>query len=111
MIKRIIMRRRRKKSTLKPEHHHEIKYLIEGTAVGLLGKTLVAIPDKFEGKKVRVHFRDMQMVIPKVGKDYAAYREFDDKYGRDQHYRLIYYEWKPMSEDEVMQDEAERFLI
>jgi hypothetical protein len=103
--------RRRRKSKIEPEHHYEIKHLIDGRAVGRAGMTLVAIPDHLEGRPARVHFNGLQMKIERVGADYVAYREFEDKFGRNKHYRLIYYEWKPMSQDEVDEMEAKKFLI
>jgi hypothetical protein len=103
--------RRRRKSKLEPEYHYEIKYLINSGAIGKPGMTIIAIPDKFEGKPVRVYHEGKQMVIPRCGKDYLAYREFEDKFGRDKHYRLIYYQWKPMTEEEVEMENVKKFLI
>ena len=58
-----------------------------------------------------VHYELEQMRIEKCGENYLAYREFDDKFERNKHYRLIYYKWKPMTEDEKAEEEAKKFLI
>ena len=80
-----------------------IKKLIHGYQLGIefAGKILVAVPDKFHGKKLEVVFEDKKMIIEKVGEGSLTFRTFEDKFGRG-NYTLVYYEWKPLTEDEIV---------
>ena len=82
---------------------YAVKKLIQGYQLGVefAGKTLVAIPDKFYGKKIEVVFEDKKMIIEKVGEGSLTFRTFEDKFGRGTNYTLVYHQWKPMTEDEM----------
>lgn len=92
---------------------YEIKKLIHGIVLGEehINKIVVAVPDKFYGKELKVSYQGKEMTIPKVGKDALAFRKFWDKFGRDKSYSLIYYEWKPLSDEEQAELNFKTYLL
>ena len=76
---------------------YNAKSIISGFKLGqqFRDKKLIAVPDKFHGKELLVKFGEEQMVIPKVGSASLTFRTFEDKFGREKNYTLIYYEWNP----------------
>ena len=73
---------------------YDIEKLISGHLVGFPGKTLIAVPDMYEGESLQVIYKAQAMVIDKVGEGALTWRIFPDKFGRDKSYKLIYYEWE-----------------
>jgi len=76
---------------------YSIKKLIHGANVNPIysGKTLIAIPDKYLGKgDIHATYCGRHMTIKKDSEP-LTFRIFDDKFGRDTTYRLMYFEWNP----------------
>lgn len=77
---------------------YQLKKLISGERVNPIytGKTLIACPDKYlEKGDIQVSFGGKHMTITN-GQKPLTYRVFDDKYGRNKTYRLMYFEWRPI---------------
>lgn len=75
---------------------YRIKKLIPGYRIdaALADQELVAVPEKFiEGGGSVVAFDGKFMRLPKEPE--AKSQWFKDHYGREDHYRLFYFEWKP----------------
>lgn len=78
----------------------------------------MGIPEKYykqalkERKSIEIHFQGKKMKIPfakleskKIGKS----KPQQDKFGREDYY-LIYFGWRPMTEDEEMEDFCKTYL-
>jgi hypothetical protein len=97
---------------------YRLKKLIDGARVNLIysGKTLIACPDKYLDRgDIQVTFGGKHMLI-KNGQKALTYRIFDDKYGRNKTYRLMYFEWYPdelasWNEEKYQQEEIKRAEI
>jgi hypothetical protein len=74
---------------------YKIKALIGGYKLGHPGETLVAVPNKYEGSKTTVRYGSEKMTIECVGKNVVTFRTFEDKFGRNKNYTLLYYKWVP----------------
>lgn len=83
---------------------YKIKKLIHGYLVhpDLKGKLLVAFPEHLFERfdRVKVEFDNGFMVVSK-GEKPLHKEEFQDKFGRDRTYRLIYFEWKPVKQESL----------
>ena len=73
-----------------PVYH--ARSLIEGYKVGHPGKTLVAVPATYLGKRFYIEYEGQDM---EINEHPIEYRRFEDKFGRGTTYTLCYYEWKP----------------
>lgn len=77
------------------------KNLIPGFKVApfLIGKQLIAVPDKKQGTQLEVFFNNASMIIRNVGQHaLLKSKPFEDKYNRGITYCLYYYEWLPGKE-------------
>lgn len=81
------------------EKIYEIKNLIKGESVNVPEKILIAVPNSFYKKDTIVKYGDKFMLI-RWDDEPITFRTFEDKFGRDKNYTLIYYEWKPITSDE-----------
>lgn len=76
---------------------YSVKKLITGERISPMyaGKILIAVPDKYIGKgEIHASFGGKHMTIKKEDKP-LTFRVFEDKFGRNSTYRLMYFEWLP----------------
>ena len=78
---------------------YKIKKLIDGKYVNekFKDKILVAVPEeRLRNGYCIVEYGDEKIYVEKKDKLYEL--EFDDKFGREKKYKLLYFEWKKKEE-------------
>lgn len=83
---------------------YKIRKLISGFKVApeFKDKILIAFPEKLlrENRQVRIEYDSEFMIISKDEKPLHRLK-FHDKFGRNQEYTLIYFEWKPQKQESL----------
>jgi len=80
-----------------------VKGLVNGYLIAphLKGKLVIAVPEKIVHVGLKIEYAGQFMFLKDI--EPILQIEFEDKFGRDEKYKLNYYEWKPVKAAEQMQ--------